>query len=288
MQVWILLTLSSAVINSFVNIVIKDLGVKIDEYAAGFIRNLLTLPLFWGMLFISGVPVVKIQFWWFILILLPFEVLLTILYQKAFKFSPVSLVVPIISLSPIFIAVVSFFIFGERLTLNHLVAVVCFVGGVYFLNLNSKNKNILAPIISLYNQKGVFFMLLVALILGVTVSVGKQAIVSSSPQFFSAIYYSLLTMLLFPIYKSKSKLKLWQFTKHKKQLIFLATLNPLSSLLVFSAFKLGPTALVQSLNSTSTLFSVILAGAFLKETGIKKRVIASGLIILGSVLIVMK
>lgn len=288
MQVWILLALYSAVINSFVNIVIKDLGVKIDEYAAGFVRNLLTLPLFWAMVLFTGIPVIKTQFWLFIIILLPFELALTIFYQKAFKLSPVSLVVPIISLSPIFIATVSFFAFGERLTFNHLIAVACFVGGVYFLNLKSSNKNILAPIISLFSQRGVFFMLLVAIILGITVSVGKQAIVSSSPQFFSAVYYSALTLLLFPIYKTKSKLKLKHFMKHKIQLLLLATLNPISSLLVFSAFKIGPTALVQSINSTSTLFSVILAGAFLKEIGIKKRIIASGLIILGSVLIVMK
>lgn len=284
MQPWILLALSAALTSSFTNLVIKDLGIKIDEYAAGFIRNLLTLPIAWLMLLSSGIPSVSPHFWMFIVIMLPFELLLTIFYQKAFKMSAVSLIVPLISLSPLFIALVSMVVFQEKLTVYHILALLLFVAGIYILNLKAEDKHVLSPILNLFHDKGAFLMLLVAVILGVTVSFGKQAIVASSPQFFTAIYYSLVTLLLFPIYKTKSKVGVRKFIKHKKTLFLLAILNPLALLLVFYAFKTGPTALVQSLNSTSTLFTVILAGTFLREKGINKRLFASLLILAGTLL----
>lgn len=286
MQPWILLGILAAVTSSFTNLVIKDLGIKIDEYAAGFIRNLLTLPIAWVMLLSSGIPSVWPHFWMFIAIMLPFELLLTIFYQKAFKMSAVSLIVPLISLSPLFIALVSMVVFHEKLTVYHILALLLFVAGIYILNLKAEDKHILSPILNLFHDKGAFFMLLVAVILGVTVSFGKQAIIASSPQFFTAIYYSFVTLLLFPIYKAKSEVGIRKFLKHKKPLLLLAILNPLALLLVFYAFKTGPAALVQSLNSTSTLFTVILAGTFLREKGINKRLFASLLILTGTIITV--
>lgn len=288
MEVWILLAVAAAVVSSATNLFIKDIGTKIDEYAAGFVRNLLILPFMWGMLLFTGFPHVDPNFWKLIVVMLPFEFFLVIFYQKAFKLSPVSLLVPIISLSPIFIAIVSFFLFNEKLTFFHVIALIAFVIGVYFLNLKASDKHILSPITSLFKDKGPVYMLIVAVILGVTVSLGKQAIVASSPQFFSAVYYSFVTIMLFPLYKMKSNLKFNGFLEHKKSLILLGIFNPIGLLLVFSAFRTGPTAIVQAISSSSVLFSVLLAGTFLKEQGIKKRIIASLFILAGTLLLVFK
>ncbi len=288
MEVWIYLALGAAIIVAILNLSIKDLGGKIDEYAAGFIRNLVMLPLLWVIVFSFGLPKVDPVFWKYILIMLPFEFVLINLYQKSFKLSPVSLIVPMLSLAPIFIAFVSFILFKEGLTIFHLASLILFASGVYVLNLSSKNKHILVPIKAVFRNKGVFYMLIVALILGVTVSLGKRAIVASSPQFFSAVYFSLVTITLFPMYKYKSKVSFKELFTHKKSLLLLGILNPLNLMLSFNALRLGPTAVAQSIISLNVLFSVILAGAFLKETGIKKRIFASLLILLGSVLIVLK
>lgn len=288
MEIWILLAAAAAIISSATNLFIKDIGTKIDEYAAGFIRNLLILPFMWGMLLFTGFPHIDPTFWKLIVVMLPFEFFLVIFYQKAFKLSPVSLLVPILSLSPIFIAVVSFFLFDEKLTFYHLIALIAFVVGVYFLNLKASDKHILSPIVSLFKDKGPFYILIVAVILGVTVSLGKQAIVASSPQFFSAIYYSFVTIMLFPLYKVKSKIGINDFLKYKKPLILLGIFNPLGLFLVFSSFKTGPTAVVQAISSSSILFSVLFAGTFLKEKGIKKRIIASLFILSGTLLLVFK
>ncbi len=288
MEVWFYLALLSAGVVAVLNLFIKDLGGKIDEYAAGFIRNLVILPALWMFLFFAGIPSVDPIFWKYILIMLPFEVLLVTFYQKAFKLSPLSLIVPILALSPIFIALLSFLLFKENLTLYHLLSLIFFVSGVYVLNLRSGSRNPLAPLESLFKDKGVFYMLLVAIILGVTVSLGKRAIIASSPEFFSAVYYSFVSILLFPIYKLKSKVKIREFIKHKKSLLILGICTPVNALLVFYAFKTGPTAMVQAVTSINILFSVILAGTFLKEKGIMKRILASMLIVIGAAIIILK
>lgn len=288
MESWMYIALIAAVNSAILNISIKDLSNKIDEYAAGFIRHLVIIPALWILLIAFGIPKVEPIFWVYIAIMLPIEIVMVNLYQKAFRISPVSLLIPIQSLSPVFIAIVSFLVFKESLTVFHFAALVLFVSGIYVLNLNPKNKHIFAPIRSLFDHKGVFYMLLVAILLGVTVSMGKRAIVASSPQFFPAVYYLLVTFLLFPLYKLKSKVGFKEFAKHKRSILILAILNPINLMLIFSALKIGPTAIVQALYSTSVFFSVILAGTFLKETGIKKRLIASVLILAGSVLIIFK
>lgn len=288
MEVWIYLALGAALVSAILNLSIKDLSGKIDEYAAGFIRNLILLPALWLILIVFGFPKVDYTFWILIAIMLPFEFVLVNLFQKAFKLSPVSLIVPILSLSPLFIALISFILFSEKLTFYHILALIAFVVGVYILNLKSTTTHIFAPIKSLFEDKGVFYIFLVALILGVTVTLGKRAIVASSPQFFSAIYYTFVTLLLFPLYKYKSKVRLSDFFRHKKSIFLLGILGPVSLMLVFFALKMGPTAVVQSVKSLDVIFSVILAGTFLKEKGIRKRLIGSAFIVAGSILIILK
>lgn len=288
MEVWIYLALGAAILNSVLNINIKSLGGRIDEYAAGFFRHLVILPALWIILFASGIPAVDPNFWKLILIMLPFEYALVTFYQKAFKHSDMSLIVPILSLAPIFIALVSFLLFRESLTFYYVLALLAFVAGVYFLNLKPNAKHVFSPLAALFEDKGAFYMFLVAVILGVTVSLGKQAIVASSPQFFSAVYFSLVTIILFPRFLRKSDERINGFFKHKFVLLSIAVVTPIQLMFSFYALKLGPTSVAQSLILMSSFFSVVLAGAFLKEKGIKKRIFASLLILLGSILIVLK
>lgn len=288
MNSWIFLTLLSSFLVSIANVVNKQVNNNLNEYSVGWSRNFFSLPVFWIALSLVGIPAVDPKFWPLLAITAPLELLVVIFFFKALKASPLSIVMPIGSFGALFIAIGAFFILGERITFIHSIAFALLVLGSYLLNVKlGKSKDLLYPIKQLKREKGAFYMLITCLLFGVNIPLGKLMIDYSSPQFYTAIYFSLNVLLFTPLFLKKGTQRFKGIANNFKSVILMGVLNGLFLLTLWQAFSMGPSTMVNAFSRVSVLITVLLAGAFLKEEELLKRLIAGLVMTAGAILVIL-
>ena len=112
-MLWVLYSLLSAFSWATADTFTKKI-FNVDEYILMLARFFYGIP-FVLLLFFIPIPALDASFWSLLLFWIPIEALLWVLYIKAIRSSPLSLVAPLISLTPVFLIFTSFIIRGLRL-----------------------------------------------------------------------------------------------------------------------------------------------------------------------------
>lgn len=235
-------------------------------------------------------------FWKTVAIVLPLEACAILLYMRALKFSPLSLVFPFLGLTPVFTILTSSVILKEKLAFYGIWGVFLVSLGAYLLNAHTiKDGGVLAPIKNLYREKGSMLMILVAFIYSLTSVLGKKAILLSSPQSFPGIYFSLFFVALTPfVYLNIKRARLRQgfggqekITFEKKDLLLFLAAGisfGISALFHCKAISLVSVSYMISVKRLSLVIGVFYGALVFKERNIGYRLLGS-LVILCGVLI---
>jgi len=104
-----------------------------------------------------------------------------VLLAKAVKYSDLSLVAPLMGLTPLFLLVTSPLIVGEVAGPLGMVGVLLIVIGTYVLNLRDFRHGPLAPLRALARERGARYMLGVAFLWSISANYDKIGIEASSP-----------------------------------------------------------------------------------------------------------
>ena len=75
----------------------------------------------------------------------PLDIIALLLYMKAIKVSPLSLTLPFLSLTPVFLIGTSYIILGERPDRSGFIGIVLVVIGAYLLNVHTISKGFFEP-----------------------------------------------------------------------------------------------------------------------------------------------
>lgn len=219
-------------------------------------------------------------------LLLFLEIIATILYMKGIKVSPLSLTLPFLSFTPIFIIFTGYFFLGEKISQEGILGIILVVTGSYFINLPSIKEGILAPIKAVKKEKGSFLLFQVAFIYSITSVLGKKGILFSNPLWFAGFYFSILGIITTLVVKILYKIKLWEFIKFYYKPILLVGLTQ-AFMCYFHMISLShvETAYMIALKRTSILFAVILGYFILRESYILVRLFAALLMFLGILVI---
>ncbi len=97
---------------------------NIDEYVAAWPMRFFAMPFLLSLLLFVEIPVIGDGFWGALLVSGGLNTVTTILYMKALKLSDLSVTVPMVTFTPLFLLVTSPLIVGE------------FPGGLEFLGLS--------------------------------------------------------------------------------------------------------------------------------------------------------
>jgi len=81
--------------------------------------------------------------------------------MKAIKISPLSLTVPFLSLTPVFLIIILYVMFGECVSFWGGIGILMIALGSYTLNLKEMSKGFLEPIKAIGRGKGSIFMSIV-------------------------------------------------------------------------------------------------------------------------------
>ena len=116
--------------------------------------------------------------------------------MRALKLSPLSLSLPFLAFTPVFMILTGRLILGETIGLSGVLGILLIVLGAYVLNLSKMKSGLLGPIRAVLREPGSWIMLLVSFIYSITAPIGKVAILHSNPWFFAAVYNLVLSVVI--------------------------------------------------------------------------------------------
>ncbi len=254
-----------------------------DEFVIMWVRRGYALPFVAVPLFFVPIPSLDLWFWVVVAALVPLELLALVLYVKAIKTSPLSLTIPFMALSPVFIVFIAFILLGEWPDRSGMLGIVLIAAGAYILNANASRNGILAPIRAVWEEKGSLLMIAVALIFSVTSTLGKIAVQRSGPVFFGCFYSIIFVAVLTAVVAAKGRLR--GVLSRPASFLLIGAFTAAMIISHFIAISLTDVAYMISVKRTNLLFSVLYGRLLFHEERIKERLLGSAVMLAGVVLI---
>jgi len=287
-NLWIALAFLSAFTLATSDALTKKALAYSNEYLTALFRLLFSLPFLLVLWIFIPAPKLNSDFYKAFAFALPLEIIALVWYIKALRISPLSLTLPFLAITPVFLIFTSYIIVGEKVSLWGSIGIIFLAFGSYTMNIHEMRRGIIEPFKAIQKEKGSVLMMGVALIYSITASLGKVAVENSSPLFFGITYYIVLTAFFAPfaLWMGRSDLK--GFISEKR---FIDLLLPgfFSAIMVAShmlAISLAKVAYVISVKRTSLIIGVIYGYLFFREKNIKERLLGAALMFIGFVIIV--
>ena len=197
---WVILSLISAFSLATSDALTKKVITRENEYVIAWYRVVVALPALLVALALSGrLPGIDNTFLASFFTAIPLEVAAILLYYKALRVSPLSLSLPFLSFTPVFLIVISFVFMHQAISLSGAAGIALIGLGGYALNLSVLRSGFLEPIRAVTRERGSLYMLIVALIFSATSALGKIGVDHSSPAFFGFTYYLVLAICMLVI-----------------------------------------------------------------------------------------
>ena len=247
-----------------------------------------SLPLFCLTLPFVAVPEIDRVFLVYVTLSIPVNGVGLLLHMRAIQISPLSLTLPYLAFTPVFIFFTGFVILGEIPTGWGVLGVCIIVTGSYVLNIDPKVLSPLAPLKAFGREKGSKVMLLVALIYSLGAVAGKMAILHSSVMFFTVSFFVSLNICFITGMLFLGKV-------HLRGLLHSPVKGMISGGLLFAhavchgwAISLTQTVYMIAVKRMSILFGIIYGGLFFRERHLHYRLIGAGLMVAGATLVTLK
>jgi drug/metabolite transporter (DMT)-like permease len=283
--VWVFYALLSAFSVATVDTISKKVMQQADERIVAWIRLLFACPYLIILLTFVEIPPLDKTLWTTVLILIPLELIALVLYVRAIKLSPLSITIPFLSLTPVFLILTGWLMLGEQVDMAGMVGIGLVVSGAYFLHIHTFRKGWLAPLRAIIQERGSRLMILVSFLYSITSNLGKIAILHSSPAAFGILYILMLTVAFFPVIFWTARPHLPQLKTH--WLSFLAIGFFETTMILFHTLALAQThvAYMIAVKRTSLLFSLAYGYLIFQETHLGQRLIGILLMLLGVILL---
>lgn len=281
MSLWIVYALMAAFTLATADAISKKAMGKTDEYVIAWVRQGYSLPFLAIIFFFIDIPSLDGTFWVTLLFLLPLEMTAVLLYMKAIKTSPLSLTIPFLALSPVFIILFAFLLLGELPDRSGLLGILLIAVGGYLLNIRATREGVLGPVRAIRQERGSVLMILVALIYSITATLGKMAVQHSDPLFFGAFYPFLLTLALSVILGVRGCLN--QVTSHPGIFLGIGLFIAVMVLSHFKAISLIDVSYMISVKRFSLIFSVLYGRFLFGEENTGER-LAGGILMVAGVI----
>ena len=285
-MVWSLVALSSALTVSIADSLTKKYLSGFSVWVVFWVRIAYTLPVLLACGIGVSIPHLPVEFWIPMVPLIICEVLAGVLYARALQVSPLSLTIPFMAFSPVFLIVVGYFVLGERVSLLGMAGVLLVTAGAYLLNIHHNKHGILGPIKAVFHEQGSWMMLVVAVLYSFSASFGKKALLyAGDPYFFAWFYMLLVTVISFPVMFWLSGKSIRRFIVHPKIFLLVGTAMGIMVITHFIAVQRMPVAYMISLKRMNLVFSVIIGYFVFREERLLQNAFACIMMIGGAFLV---
>ena len=283
---WFIFGLSSGLFHALQSAVSKKALEGLNSYLVAFAYSAFSLPYFLIALLWMDLAPVNPTFWWALMATSILNVIGIILLMEAIKIGELSLTMPFLSFTPIFLILTSNLMVGETPGLLGIFGIVLIVGGTYALEVKN-GAGITGPFRAFLKNRGGQLVLLVAFIYSISSNLDKIIIQNSNPLTRNISVLAMMTIILFLLIVFKSKQKIGEIKSKYKLLLVAGCFAALTLIFQMAAIIIGMVPYVISLKRTSALFSVILGFIVFKERNVKPKLLGALLMVAGVFLISM-
>lgn len=278
---WLVLALTCSLFNALQGAYGKKILSRVDPYILTWAMFLYDLPIMGVLLALDGIPVIQPGFWPALAVTLLINLAAVTLYIQAIKRSPLSLTIPLLSFTPIFLVLTAFIALGERPGPLGLVGILLIVVGAYCLGLKGRLRHVLDPLRYIGRERGSQMMLAVAFLWGVTAAADKAALMNTSPVFFVCTFHLLYAILYIPIVRWRAGPQMGQIFRRAPALSLFALLGAIMIVSQMTAARLILVSYVIAIKRAGMVFSILLGYLFFGERHLGWRLVAAGLMVIG-------
>ena len=283
-MIWIIFPTVAGFFDSIFYMALKKLS-DLDTYSKIALINIMALPfLALGFLFF-GIPKVPVTFYFVIMINILLFFLAQIFMIKSLKISNLSISIPMLSFTPVFLLFTSYLLLKEFPNLFGLFGILLVVAGSYILNVPRIKHSYLEPFKSIFRNKGIFYMIIVAFLYSLCANLGKIGVNLSNPAYYMFVFYFIYSAILSIIFFKKIKTNLGALRKNMSYFALSGFSTAASEILIGVAYKLSIVPYIISLKRTSILFSVLMGIFIFKEKNFREAIIGSAIMFIGVLLI---
>ncbi len=280
---WFLFALLAAISESLKDLCSKQGLRSITPQLAALAASTTPIPLLVSIILITNsIPSIGPQYLPALMIGGSLNILALFQFMRALQSSDISLAIPFISFTPIFLLITSPLLVNDIPTTQDVLGILSIVAGAYLLQIHSIDQGYLAPFTAMLTQPGPRRMLSVAVIYSITSNFDKIGIQNSSPIFWSLSITSImaigfaLIVLLNP-QNPRSLLK-------SKSVLFLVLIGLFQTAgLLFHniALGIGPVPSVIATKRSSILFAMLWGFLLLQERNLRERLSGTLFMLLG-------
>lgn len=283
---WFFLALGTASCEATKDLLSKKVLATQPAVVVTFWLCLLTSGAMLPLLLWQGIPALNHTYWLALGSSTCLNTVAFLLYNRALKMTDLSLVVPLVTLSPLFMFVTSPLIVGEFGRWSDVGGSLLLVLGSYILNWEQRSAGYWVPLRSIWENPGPRQMLTVAFIWSFTANIDKVGIQNSSILFWVLSLYATIALSLLGLMR-------WQgrgiAIRPPGKLLYLVgcmgLFHALGIVLQMKALKLTLVVRVISVKRLSALIGVGLGTIVLKEKGLRHRLLGAGLMVAGVALL---
>lgn len=282
---WIILSVLTALFESGKDALGKKGLERSDEYIVACSWRVLALPFLLPLLAISGLPALGSAFWPALMVSGGLNVITAVAYMRAIRLSDLSVTVPLVAFTPLFLLVTSPLLLGEVPGPLATVGIALIVAGSYLLHFGARRHGAMAPFRALVRESGPRWMLAVALLWSISANVDKVGVQNSSPLFWAIAVNAFIACGLLPLGWYRLHRNPGQLRGNTATLLAVGLCGALTSLCQMSAISLAMVPYVIAIKRTSILFSVLWGHWLFGEAGFRQRLTAAAVMLAGVVLI---
>jgi drug/metabolite transporter (DMT)-like permease len=271
--------------------------------AAGFLATSLFLL---GIAWFRGIPQLGPDFLVAVCSTCAINILGTTLAFRALKSTDLSLAVPMLSFTPLFLLVTAALMLGEVPSVIGITGILVIVAGSYILNTAAEHTSILDPFRAMIAHPGILSMLVVSFLYAIAIGFDKMVVLNSDTVFGSGIVFLILGTAFLVIFLVKRALALCPAPSpagresvaapalpvlHLRDLIVagvvIGTLLSVEAVAINTAYLDQIVPYVSAIKRTSILLTVIYGTLVFREEEHLRRIAGAALMVLGVVLILL-
>lgn len=182
-MLWVLLAIIGAVSNAAYYIIIKNHITTRDPRILTALGFLLSGVLLLVTSAARGFPVIGPDYYSAVVISGILNIIGLSLIFRAMESSDLSLSMPMLSFTPVFLIGTSYLLLHEVPSVAGIAGICIIVSGSYVLNISTEHEHFLDPLKSMVQNRGSWYMLIVALLFAASINYDKIAMLSSDPVF---------------------------------------------------------------------------------------------------------
>jgi uncharacterized membrane protein len=230
------------------------------------------------------VPSLDPRYWLILALSTPLEIAAGLLYLRALQLSPMSLALPFLAWTPVFTALVSFAVLREIPGIMGASGIALVGAGSFILAWEGRGG--LAGMMGLLRrERGILFILAVAVIYSMTSTLGKIGVSYSSPSFFGLTYAIVVTAVYTAVVVFRGGVGAVKALRPNRWFLAVGVSSGIMIILHFAALDLTQVAYMISVKRSSLIFSVLLGGAFFDEQKTGRRLVGAAVMSIGMLLI---